>query len=133
MYQWFYKIFKKKSLVALQCGLEHNHNVMLILFHSLIVYLFHCKKCNYLKFIIRVEVRVNKKHIAYIIRSHRDKNVNKIENWFVVNENGNGLDPVHRSTWPIKMLTRIQKLYKTGHVTISQRISIGPKPFPMKI
>jgi hypothetical protein len=53
---------------------------------------------------------------------------------------------VYRSTGPVEILTRIQKLYKTGHVITSQRIQCfctsvnistgpvllctGPKPFP---
>ena len=35
---------------------------------------------------------------------------------------GNGLGPVHRSTGPDEILPRVQKLYKIGHVTASQRV-----------
>jgi hypothetical protein len=35
---------------------------------------------------------------------------------------GSGLGPVHRSTGPVEMLPRVQKLYKIGHVATSQRV-----------
>ena len=35
---------------------------------------------------------------------------------------GNGFGPVYSSTGSVEMLLRVQKLYKTGHVTESQRI-----------
>ena len=41
----------------------------------------------------------------------------------MVINNGKGLSPVHRSTRPVEMLIRIQKLYKIEHVITSQRSS----------
>ncbi len=40
---------------------------------------------------------------------------------------GKGLGPVHRSTGPVEMLPRVQKLYKTGHVAAFQRTQATPE------
>jgi hypothetical protein len=51
-------------------------------------------------------------------------------------QKGNGLGPVHSSTGPVEMLSRVQKLYKTGHVAESQRVQCSlctePKPYPIQ-
>ena len=62
------------------CGPEHNHDMIVMLSYFPII-LFPYKKCIYLKIIIGD--KDNKKHIAYVITSHRDKdnNVNERENW----------------------------------------------------
>ncbi len=51
---------------------------------------------------------------------------------FSVSYLGNGLGPVHRSTGPVEILPRVQKLYKTKHVAESQRIHscTEPNPYP---
>ena len=42
---------------------------------------------------------------------------------------GSDLGPVHRSIGPVEMLPRVQKLYKTGHMTAFQRV-MDPSLFP---
>jgi hypothetical protein len=45
-----------------------------------------------------------------------------------------GLGPVHKSTRPVEMLSRVQKLYKTRHVAASQQVqcsyALDPSHFP---
>ena len=55
--------------------INHNCDVVLLSHHSF----SNTRSAFYLKIIIGD--RVNKKHIAYVITSHRDHNVNERENW----------------------------------------------------